>query len=74
MLDFSIPLVVNQRSDSSREESESGSNDDDSFHPTKSWKPETSLGSRQVTARGHQSGCPAPNCKLPWKNRRSLVV
>ena len=55
-LDFSIPFVADPRNDSSREELESESNDDDSFHPIKSQKLGTSPGSRQVTARGHQSG------------------
>ena len=56
LLDFSIPFVVDPRSDSSGEESKSESDDDDSFHPTKSRNLGTSPGSRQVTARGHQSG------------------
>ena len=44
LLDFSIPFVVDPRSDSSGEESESESesNDDDSFHPTKARKLGTS--------------------------------
>ena len=53
LLDFSIPFVVDPRSDSSGEESKSESDDDDSFHPTKSRNFGTSPGSRQVTARGH---------------------
>ena len=56
LLDFSIPFVVDPRSDSSGAESESESDNGDSFHPTKSRKLGTSPRSRQVTARGHQSG------------------
>ena len=54
LLDFIVPFVVDPRSDNSQSESET--NDENSFHPTKSQKLENSPRSRQVTARGHQSG------------------